>query len=478
MPLSDTLRAALVAQTCCGDPELCAALEQEADVIWACQDDRCSDRLRYAYTHLALIEAAQIFSRNKIDTVTRTMTHTTREDYTAEGRRTTDAESTATGRSCSWAASTSQQNFNRDSTDDTTFFSEGNGHRTAEKTESGYDRSCRHTTGHGFHLSHVEHHTLDQGGERLAPGLGRERTDSSRVSATGGGTNFLVPLFGTRWDFGITLDLNPPFIHIGGEPGPFVPINFPDGEILCPEPVTDPNDPDSDLIRECVNKIGFGSYGYGYHGKFRYGLCFPGIGCATVDWDEAFAERQYFHCSASTVQGQSATEGKNHLEARSTIEAFPGQNRSSSRETTNVYHLVRKYGTSTRRGLDTIDAEERQRGRADGQSHAETERNSKGNAHAQRRAESLTVGHNESHLRRNEALTDDEQRRAYGQISAQLARLWERIWQQVLVLERQLAAVPVGGAMNCNRHPLGCACPVRKTYLEITHGAHMSGHHH
>lgn len=110
MPLTDVLRHALVTQVCCGQSDLCNDLSNEIDFIWECQDE-CNDRLRYIYTLLALIEYAQIRVRLQIDTITRNLSHTTTEDYTLRGKRNTDGESTATGRSCNWAAATSQPVF-------------------------------------------------------------------------------------------------------------------------------------------------------------------------------------------------------------------------------------------------------------------------------------------------------------------------------------------------------------------------------
>src|SRR6185503_17631252 len=117
MPLSPTLKKALLASTACGQPDLLRCLEGEIDFIWECQiDGVCNDRLRYLYTQLGLIEAAQIFARHQIDTINRQFVHTINETYTARGARDQNAENTATGRACNWAAATSAQFFNRDST--------------------------------------------------------------------------------------------------------------------------------------------------------------------------------------------------------------------------------------------------------------------------------------------------------------------------------------------------------------------------
>lgn len=463
MPLTDVLRHALVTQVCCGQPDLCNELAAEIDFIWECQDE-CNDRLRYVYTQLALIEYAQIRVRLQIDTITRNLTHTTTEDYTLTGKRATDGESTATGRSCNWAAATSQQYFNRDSTDDMVSFSERNMQRTAERNETGYDKSCRHTVGHAFTLSHVEH-TIDD------DGFSNETSTGNRISTTDGGTGPFIPLQGLIYDPTPAFSLTPPFLTVVG-PGPLLPETYPaSGQAICPE--IDPNDPDPP---DACQRPSYASYGQTYQGRFTITLGAPGIGALKIEWGDGHSYRQYYHCTLSSVRGQAVTSGGGERITNGHTRAFPSQNRSSSREVNNVYHLVRKYGSLIRRGIDTTDAEERQQGYADGISHSESKRDSTGQAYQQRRAESLTVGHSESHLRREEHLTDDEVRRSYGQISEQLAKLWKRTWDNVLILQRQFSAIPVGGAMNCNLNKrLGCACPQRRSYLEICNVNQMSG---
>lgn len=470
MPLSDALRHALVTQVCCGQPDLCEDLALEVDFIWECQNE-CNDRIRYVYTQLALIEYAQIRVRLQIDTSTRNLAHTTTEDYTLTGKRNTDGESTATGRSCNWAAATSQQYFNRDSTDDMVSFSERNMQRTAERIETGYDKSCRHTVGHAFTLSHVEHTVDDKGGEANGAGLGTEISRANRVSSTDGGTGPFIPLQGLTYDPAPEFSLTPPFLTVVG-PGPLLPETLPaSGQSICPEP--DPNDEDEEIP---CQRPSYASYGQTYQGRFSITIGAPGIGALKVEWGDGKSYRQYYHCTLSSVRGTAVTSGRNERVANVDTEALPSQNRSRSDETTNVYHLVRKYDSSTRRGIDTTDAEERQYGYADGVSHSESKRDSKGQAYQQRRAESLTTGHTESHLRREEHLTDDEVRRSYGQISEQLAKMWKRAWDNVLILQRQFIAVPFGGSMSCNTNTrIGCACPQRRSYLEICNVNQVSG---
>jgi hypothetical protein len=479
MPLTPALRSALLLQTCCGMQELCDFLTDEIDFIYDCQDDGCTLQLRYLHTHLALIEAAQIFARNKVDTTTRVFMHNTQERYNAFSQRDTNAESTATGRSCQWAAATSAQNFNRDSTDDTVSFSEQDLLHTAERVESGYDKSCRHTVGHGFHFSHILHTLTDLQGERFRPNAGRVVTTASRASSTSGGTDFLLPLLGTKWTATPTIDTNPPFIHIVGEPGPYLPVSFPpSSEAICP-----PFDPDDPIQKVCPVP-GYPSYGNGFHGKFRFSVSIgiPALGSLSIaiEFDRGRNERQYYHCSSSIVTGRSDTAGRADGQAESDTVADPGENRTSSRETTNVYHLVRKYGTSTRRGTTSTDAEEVQDGVSRGIAHSESARDTKGQSFQQRRAEALTVSHTESHLRRTEKLTDDERRDKFGQISDHLKALWKRVWDRSLLLEKQLASSkPLGASMACppNRR-LGCACPQRRSYQEILDGHQLSRTNH
>ncbi len=466
MPLSDALRKALLAQTCCGNDTLCAALDVELDFLYDCQDNVCTPRLRYIYTQLAAIEYAQIFSRLQIDTATRVMQHVITEDYTATGQRNTDGEQTATGRSCNWSAATSQQYFNRDSTDDSVSFTDRNMKRTAEKEEHGYDKSCRHTTGHAFTLSHVEHIVSDKSGEGLAAGSGTETVFSNRQSTTDGGTGPFLPLQHPTFPGGpgLNVQITPPFIS-PTIPGPLFGEIFPtSGDEICPP--FDPNDPDPP---DPCQRGAFPSYGQTYNTTIKLTVGIPGVGGLEASWVTGRSYRQYYHCTLSSVVGAGSTQGTDARRSVSTTTALPTANRSQSRETTNVYHLVRKFGTSTRRGLDTTKGQERSQGYADGISHAESRRDNKGKSYQQRRAESLTTGHTESHLRKEDHLTDDQVRRSFGQIGEQLSKLWNVTWNNLLLLQRQFAAVPFGAGMACNLPTrLGCNnCPPRRSYQDI-----------
>jgi hypothetical protein len=255
----------------------------------------------------------------------------------------------------------------------------------------------------------------------------------------------------------------PPFIE-AGKPGPICPPPFPFGGELCPD--INPIRPEDDIDKCSIIAAGFPSMGYGYSGVFNIKITFSVTvfsWSVEAGWRLAKNERSYFHCSTSIVQGQSEVDGRRDTENHSETNADPSENFSKSNETSTIIHLVRKYGSSTRRGTDTTDAEERSKGYADGNAHSESERTTKGQAFQQKRAESLTTGDSESHLRRDDNLTDDEVRRAYGQISLQLAQLWKNVWSNLQILQKQFVAIPVGGSMKCICEPLGCKCRIKRT---------------
>jgi hypothetical protein len=475
--LSDTARKALLAQTCCGDAALCDFLSRELDFIYMCQDPQCNAQARYLYTLLGMIEAAQIYSRNRIDTIERRFADNLQERYTAFQERHTDAESTSTGRSCQWSAATSSQFFFRDSTDDLVSFSELDSLHTSERLESGYDRSYRVTTGHGFSFSRVIHTLDDKEGERLAPGEGFELSRSSRASSTNGGTGPLLPIVGTKWNTPITLDTSPPYVHTN-LPGPLLTVTpASNSDQVCPP--FDPLDPDKDLCRD--PKLNYPSYGIGYHGKIHFEISVQVIGTGTMQlqwtWEEGANFRQYYHCTSSAVHGTATTNGRDAGLATGRTIALPGDNRTSSRETTSIYHLVRKFGTSTRRGTTNTDAEEVTKGRSKGEAHSESNRDSHGQAFTQRRAESLTTNVSESHERQTEKLTDDEVRRSYGQIGTQLSVLWNLIWDRIQLLERAYVQNFAAGQMCCPTERPGCKCPsLYRPYTEMRNGIGLSGY--
>lgn len=449
--LTPQLQAAIVATVACGDTNLKKLVEDELPLIYACLDDVCNERVRYYHAQLAAIELAQIYSRNRIDEAQRNMAHETRETFSMKATRVTDAEGTTTGRSCSWSAATSQQNFVRDSTEDMTAFHEQNLLRTAERLEDGFDRSSRSTVGNGASFSLVTHIVNNQGGNVLAAGAGQESRVSNRTSSTSGGTAPLLPLVGTNWPIGfINFATFPPSVG-GADPGPFADINGPvnNSEALCPDPV------DEDLLGVCNTFNEPYSAGQGVFQRNNFSIGIPPFS-VSFNWSAGFNQRQYFHCSGSRVNGTHSSRSRmDHLNSATTT-ALPEDNGSFSNETSSVIHFVRKNGSSTRRGTETVDAEERSNGYADGNAHNRSERDSKANAFMQTRAESLTKGNSVSTLRRTETLTDDEVRRSYGQISEHLTALWQRIWNALHLLEKQQAAVPVGGSMACVTNALGC----------------------
>jgi hypothetical protein len=204
--------------------------------------------------------------------------------------------------------------------------------------------------------------------------------------------------------------------------------------------------------------------GYGYHGKYRFSISVPAITgtfSINLEWDQGKNERQYFHCSSSTVTGQSTVKGVHDELTDSHTTARPQDNHSSSAEVSTIIHLVHKHGDSTRRGNETIKVQDRQQGAADSTSNTMSDRNSQGNAFQQRRSESLTVGSSRTVTGRTERLTDDETRRSYGQISAHLNQIWTRIMSSIKGLELELAAEPRGASMLCLPPRVACCTSLR-----------------
>lgn len=449
--LTPQLRKALLAQTCCGIPELCNFLNDEVDLLWKCQD-HCTDRLRYIYTQLGLIEAAQIFARGKIDTMIHTAESNTQEKYTAFNTTRTDAERDSSGKTCHWAASTSQQFFNRDSTDYTVGFSDYRLLYTSEFKNNGYDKSCRHTTGHGFHMSRVE--TTHNGNHSDF----RFHTDT-RATDTFGGTDPLIPLQNLQlvgWSFQDSFPfINPP--HLNVDPFQIVPAHS--GEQICPTPTQDNPFPPCPVGS-------FPSVGWGYNGRFQFAFTTPTLGTVNITYANGENKRQYYHCTGSSSQDVRRDLTESSDSVIGTTDALEKDNQTYSSEQTDIQHLVRKYGITVRRGNTDLDAEDKGHGRSDGIAHSESERNVQGNGYQTSRAESETVRHSENHLRRTETANDDQVSNKYGQISTHLAKLWDRVWEQYLQLERQIIAIPMAGSMSCDLRGSIC-CPVRVSYADL-----------
>lgn len=445
--LSETDRTILLVQTSCGNKELYKYLESELDFIAECQSLTCTRQLLYYKIQLALIEAAQIFARNHIDTSTRTAFSNMQERYESFSDRKTESERTSTGRTCSWSTSTSAQFSVRDSTDNATGFSETNNLRTSEQVENGYDRGYRYSIGHATHISS----TIGRGnmaeGEALGPKQGSESYRMVGSTQVSGGTNPLIPLFGTNWTAG-SFDTNFPFFH-PDTPGPLVPVTFPpSSEALCNARLH--RDDNNEPYPSCA-VAGYPSYGYGYHGRFEISisLALPGSGGGLriqVSYEQGKNERQYYHCGSTATSRGETTNGKL---ASNTASSVVGYSRDKSDETSRVYNLIRKNGFGTRRGFDTGDGEDIHVAEAIGSSYANSNRSTKVNGYQQSRAESLTVQNSESHLVRTETARDNARTDKFSQIPNQLAQLWDRVYERIKELERQLAAVPASSKMAC-----------------------------
>lgn len=459
--LTPQLRRALLAQVCCGIPELCNFLDNEIDFLWKCQHN-CTDRLKYIYTQLGLIEAAQIYSRNKIDTMIQNAESNTQERYTAFNNTRTDAERDSSGKACHWAASTSQQFFNRDSTDNSVGFSDYRLQYTSEFKNNGYDKSCRHTTGHGFHMSRIEtFHNRDRGDFRFH--------SSTDFSITNGGTSNFVPPKGyvaIGAGFNGSPDLDPiPFVNEPDISPTYSSFSFPDGTWsgpngrngICPNPI------DGDLF--CTQRE-LPSMGQGFNFRYQFAFTTATLGTINITVQQGENERQYYHCTTSNSDSfRSDTSSVNDRTTGST-DASEKDNQTYNSEQTDIFHLVRKYGITIRRGTTDLDAEDKAHGRSDGIAHSESNRNNQGSAHQTSRSEAETVKHSENHLRKTETANDDTVSNKYGQISVHLSKLWDRVWQQYLQLERQLVAVPLANSMDCNLKGDIC-CPVRVSYADL-----------
>ncbi len=448
--ITPELRRALLAQVCCNNEELCEFLDCELTFIWECQD-QCSPRLRYIYTQLGLIEAAQIFSRNKIDQMTRIAASNLQETFTALGTLLTTDERDSSGKECSWSASTSAQFFNKNAQDENIGFTDYRNLYTSEFKNNGYDKSCRHTTGYGFHMSrvdtsHIRDHSYD------------EDIHALRTSTTTGGTHPYLPITGLT-NVG-TVDFDG---FTFNNPTPLSPSIQPaiSSSQFCPNPT------EENPIPGCGDEnYYFPSAGQGWNSRFQFGIQLPLLGTLSVVWSDGFNQRQYFHCTGSIVDGTSNRQSNDRDYTDGFTRADEDDNQVYSSEQTDIAHLVRKFGITIRRGITELDGQEKGRGKSEGIRTAESQKDSQGTGYKQSRAEAETTRHNESHLRRIETANNDMISNKFGQISDHLAKLWERIWKEAIILERQFAAVPMIGSMNCNvRNP--CPCPVRRSWTAL-----------
>lgn len=416
-------------------------------------ENNCHPQTEYWETLLNLIEAAQLFSRSKIDEAKHNASRNSNARSETHSTRTSTMEATATGRTCSWQTAVSEQSFSRTSTDDTVSFSESNSRRTAVVTEDGFDKSTRKTVGNGS--TSFTHHLRDE--QHLNE---NDLVTGSYARNNSGGTAPLLPYEGG--------DLVPPFIDLDLTPPFFdAPItdnnpryNIPFGAV-CPPP--DPNDPR--CVRPTIPSIG---HGFTRAIKVNVGITvpIPGIGAAginfTIGYRDGLNERMFYTRFCTSISGLEQEAGRDesnttHIERDTDI--------ATSRETSTVTHLVRRVGTSTRRGLATTDMQEQQRGYADGVASNSSERNGHGIGHTQQRREALTVGRSQTTRTGGSHGQSLDTANKYGQIGQHLAEMHTRITAQIAMLTRQVTAVPAGGHMGptlaANPYPVSrCFTPL------------------
>lgn len=455
--LTDQLRHALLAQTACSDETLHEFLSCEIDFLWDIQDDSCMCRLRYMYTLLGLIEAAQIFSRNKVDQMTKVAQSQSDELATSFSVLRGDAERDMSGRECTWSAATSQQFFARNSQDSSVSFSDGRMLGTSETKANGYDKSCRHTSGYGFHMSRVETgHFGNHSSQTI--------TTNSSTSSTNGGTGPYFPTIGTEWvgtPLEAILPSGPSGTIIGTRPGPLYgePAQPQSGQDLCPDPT--PEFPEGACF---ANR--YPSMGEGYSGRTAVDInltTFLFSVRVSINWTEGLNWRQYMHCQSSATATNNTTVGGSVDTVTGFTRASEDDNQVYSSEQTDIAHLVRKYGIKIARSTNNTDAEEVSRGRANGLAHSESQRDKQAIGTSQQRSEAETKRFGESHSLRTENATSDQVSVKYSHIGTHLSKLWDRIWKEAMMLERQFAAVPAVATMDCLRGST-CHCIARKSW--------------
>lgn len=403
----------------------------------------CPPQLEYWETLLSLIEAAQLYSRQQVDESRRNSSHTEEVKGETHGLRTSTAENTATGRTCSWQTAISEQSFNRTSTDNTVAFSETNSQRYSQRKEDGFDKSTRNTHGQGS--TSYTHHLGDTHTQR-ENGL----QHSFYHKELEGGTGPLEPYekpFGPGINFDILLE--PPFITFQVEdnrPGEHPGYNVPWGAI-CPEFPDEHGN--TDCVRPTVTSIGHG-WSRDIAVSLAFSIPFPGgptlIGFnISTKYCDGLNERQFYTRFCTGLFGFSTEE---HTDIHSSTWNQNERDTATSRETTTILHLVRKTGSSIRRGTLAIDAEERQIGQARGSAANTSEREGTGFGHTQQRKEALTVENNTLSRLGTSHTQSLSTAHKYGQIGQHLNELHDRILKHIMMLSRQLVAIPVGGHMG------------------------------
>lgn len=453
----------LITSVACGDEKLNEILQGQIDTIW-CMSGGCSQDLQYLKSQLALIEFAQAFTRNMIDTSTSRMNMVGVDRFDSKNQRDNQAQRTAQGNRCAWSKATSFQQFQRDSESHARGKSDSFADTEGASTSYLYDRSQQASVGWANNYDFSSSAMRGFGFDRAASCTTQESESFAGTPQFAGGASPTPPTLagfniinsGTWWTFDFlglwSLDVPyPPWVGftIGGlstgNPGP----TFPGCGV-------NPNQEDCPALP---------SYGRSKFSHTELSVTIPFVGALTQAADDGEEFRQSFICSSgnsttignsnsyseyiSTDDAQSKGETKTHDESESTNDRH--KSASSYRDSHSEAHA----GAS-----DTMRAHGETHSGSDSASHAEGQGSGQGTAWSKDHADSQTNNYSDQ--------VRVDKTRYWSQIFRSLADLHKRVWGEVQAAERAYMALLGPKIARMTTKTMSIACNPKAQKLAYT----------
>jgi len=436
----------LVTSVSCGDAKLQKLLQDNVAFLW-CVTAACKPEVQYLNTQLELINLAQGFTRNMIDTTSRRSSSRSGDKYDSAMYRDTQSQRTGQGTANSWSKATTFQQFQRDSEQHARSQSDSTSDTTGRASSYLWDRSQQVSSGwaNTYDISKQKSHdeSLSQSGTCIdrdsesaggtpagpvaldfgsvvAPGVNFQDLGSWSQSVVEfastwlqsvfwGGTEVKAPTEKPTWwnaNSGYASNFNPPVSSIN-----------------CP---TEPDE-------QCP---AMPSYGGGYTDSWNVSVAIPFVGTVSSSWREGYESRQSFTCHSgfSTLDGNSFEVGKGRGEvigqAEGKTEAHTeGENVHDRHRSASAFR--NSEGHATAMSTDTM--------RAHGESHNGSDSSAHGESQAGNQATAYGVHHMEGHGKAFSHSESEGESKYWSQIFRSLADMWQRVWKELTEMERMLS---------------------------------------
>jgi hypothetical protein len=434
----------LITSVSCGNEKLEKILADQANTIWCMSSLGCTQELQYLRAQLGMIELAQGYTRNMIDTSSRKASSRAKDKFDSTNYRDNQSQRTGQGTSCAWSKATTFQQFQRDSEQHARSQSDSHADTIGKSSSYLWDRG--QTVATGWANSYDQSSSKSEDGSLSLSGACIDRESQSQGGTPAGpvfldsdgavqpifqpleyGSWSIVNIISSWWQgswWSGTDVAAPQGGTIWGSTNAPYAIGFPTS--VAPNCPTEES-PDCPQIP---------SYGGSYTDSWNLSVGIPAVGSVSSTWSEGQDARQSYTChtGSSNITGsqfensnsrgialaesegktESHDEGESVHDRHSSASAFRD---SESRATANATDTMRSHG-ETHNGSDNS---------AHGESQAGNQMTAYGTSHSE--GHGTAFSHSESDANNN----------YWSQIFGSLADMWQRVWDEIKELERVLS---------------------------------------